>query len=415
MIILQVPEFDADYYRDRPSEEILEDQSLLERLRMESTLGHHARWEWDRDRYEFIVSKEWQELTGYDPKDWFPQDLSRAVLIEQLLENLIDNWMHMVVEEDRSNLKRAAEKFLLFNNTDNYFIAGYRIICADNTIKNVSTEARSMWRKIGGVSYLMRLVVKTQDIGKLVRPIDQAIAITRNKAEIDHQGKELDDSQAHIKEIEKQAAETKAKLNAAIGMLPLIGAFLIGGNELLAKGFKSVKTEWSLRSNPPEILKSPLLENSDPDIAAIDRDAVLAIQDLLASKTPVGDRIKLGSYDTGPTPSRYQIWRVAQQMSTPDSDAGTAPRSTSSSRFESLRTQSHLADQPSTYSESNYYQYSVPLKIFLADGHEKVFFVAIDATDVDDKEEAEIKATARELAGKIKEIIQESLAPGLGH
>jgi hypothetical protein len=406
-----VTELTADYYRDRPSEEILEDQSMLERLRMESMIAHHANWEWDRESYKFKVSPEWHALTGYDPKEWFPENLSRAVPIEGLLDNLISRWMCMVVDKDRAELKQAAEKFLLYNSVDNYFKAGYRIICADGTQKAVKTEARSMWRE----GFLMRLVVKTEDIGALIKPVDQAIAINENKAAIAQQAEEIDSSQGHIKEIEKKADRTNARLKALTLIAPALLTLLITFSDAIASLSSSVKNTWSLRSNPPRVLESPRINSADFGLEALDEESLAKIQDLMAEKTPLGDRIKLGAYDTGIAPERYQILIVAQQDNSPDKSPWyqSAPQVTSATPFESARTRNHMANQPDVYSDGTNYQHSTPLKVTRANGMTQTFFVAIDATDVDEKESAIIGAATRELAGKIKKILQDSFVSGL--
>jgi PAS domain-containing protein len=409
-----VPEFDADYYRDRPSEEILNDQATLERLRMEAMIHHYANWEWDRESYTFKVSPEWQDLTGYAPRDWFPQNLKRSVPIEQLLDNLIDRWMCMVAEVDRATLKHAAEQFLLYNNADNYFKAGYRLICADGTIKNVKTEARSMWREVDGVAYLMRLIVKTEDIGDLIKPVDQAIAINENREAIVQQATEIDSSQSHIAAIEKQAKELQAKLNSILGLLPLVLAFVVGFSDAIAQSFESVRHTWSLISSPPKILENPRIKSPDVGLAAVDEKSLEKIEALLKGKTPLGDRVKLGAYDPGIAPERYQILIVAQQDGSPDQGYyRSAPQSTSGTPFESARAQNHMANQPAAYADGKNYQYSTPFQVVRGNGITQTFYVAIDATDVDDREGAKIQAATRELSGNIKAILQESLSKGI--
>lgn len=390
----------------------MEEQQELERLRYQSMVDKSACWYWNRETYRFEVNEHWRSLTGYEPKDWFPQNLSRGVPIESLLDNLIDQWVHIVAEEDRQSVKIAFTRFLLFDSSDNYFEKAHRITCADGTRKCVLTTARSVWKTDGNIALLMHLVVQSKDISAdistLSKPMEQAVAITQNKVELAEQGKAIAGSQEHIEAIERKAKNLETVLKAVLAVIPLFSALAIALGGAFQEFTKAVKIDWSLWRNPPEVLSAPVENDGEFGLNTINDQTIDQIADLMKRATPLGDRVKLSAYNPGRAPTQYRLLLAAQQGDSELSQYYSSPIYISSSTFTSNRARDHIASRPVVFTEGDLFQYTVPFRVVRRSGREQTFFVGIDARNVDEDQSAEIQATTRKLAANIKSVLEES-------
>jgi hypothetical protein len=395
---------EADKYRDRPTEEIMGERKELEQLRYQSLRDQTASWYWSRDEYAFIVNEHWQTLTGYDPKEWFPQNLSRSVPIEHLLDNLIDKWINAVFEEDRAEVKEAVEKFLLFNHSDQALEKAYRIICGDGTRKAILTTARSIWRN----GRLMHLFVQSRDISNISKPLDQAIAISKNADAIAS-------NQTHLDSLEANAETLKRLALIIAALIPILSSLVIAFNGLLQDTAKAIKTTLSLWNKPPSVIEAPL-DDETFRLGSLDQQSMDAIAEIMKQKTPIADRLKLSVYEPGPAPSRYRLLILAQQGAVDSNYYYSVPRATGGSSRESMRTQQHMSNQPAEITEARsgnaFYQFSTPLQIERRDGTLQTFFVSAEGQNVDEDQASEMQAATRELAANIKPILENALGYG---
>ena len=162
----------------------MEEQKEIEKLRRSSTIGRQASWEYDGKTRQFTVSKAWEDLTGYDAKEVFPALTDSYVQIEDLFDNLIEDWLGLVAESDRAAVRKKATEFLIYRSTNNCITLDYRLLRKDGTERIVQTSACSVWDG----PKLVSLFVQTEDLNSLVnrylKPEKAAEAIVQSQCEI---------------------------------------------------------------------------------------------------------------------------------------------------------------------------------------------------------------------------------------
>lgn len=399
----------ADYYRNRPSEEILEEQRQLDRLRTETFTEDLPRWQWSRHKYKFEVSKKWEELTGYKAEDAFPQNLSPKVPVEGLLDNFIDMWLEMATPDCRKYLDKKLTKFIRANHSSAVTNFQYILTCADGTEKAVATKAQSIWKD----GFLMELFVQTMDMSPYYESTSQAVEIYRNKKNLKSLEAKAKGQTEDIQSLADRTKKLAENLTAMKAILPLFTALVIWFGEEIPELVAAIVQTAGLIANPPAMVQSNDLENDVYSFQQLPEDVKEKVEAVLVKGSPLGLQVKFAAYAPGKTPATYRVLRIAQQDATYSGTRNRPPVSTSNSSFENTRTGEHVSgNRPYEYTNGSSYQYSVPFTLINHQGRQQTFYVAINANSPDEKRAQEIQAYLREAAEAIREILREAYNTG---
>lgn len=255
-----------------------------------------AWWSYEAQDHAFTVSPAWEQLTGYDASDYFPE-LNSAIPVEQLLDNFVDRWVELVADSDKAKAKRAAERFLLEGLGDSVFKLDYLLKCADGTEKLVLSQGVSKWD--GG--RLQSIFVTVQDIDHLRDRNGAAAAIAETQQQVNKAQAALDSLKANLGTI---------STISALGL-----AALVSFNNFLEGAIKELRRTWSMIG--VDITTSEI----DADLFELDpkvRDA--AERKIILAAPPGISVIKVVAYSVGQFPSEFQpIVEVNYDQAAPDS------------------------------------------------------------------------------------------------
>lgn len=395
-----VANFNADKYRDRPTAEIAEDQRQLEALKLKANLGNKATWEWDGHSRVFIVSKGWEELTGYNPAEVFPIPLAQGVEIEDLFDNLIEDWMNLVALGDRAAVKKGLNNLLIYRRT-NTLKLDFKLIRKDGTQVITQTTIQVVWEG----RRLMQMFVQNENLNDVVKrylnPGEAAAAIVHSQSEIKENSEQ-------IREVEARAESLDSKVDrvAALGKLaPLALAALVAFNDFSLSLLGELRRSATIWLNPPEIEQSPSMPSDDFLLNTLSQPQIDALKDILTRYSTYGDTVRLAAYEPGPVPSRYRYLLQEKQSQLEIPFYTTQPVLIGDSPTDLARAERHLSNQPSLYINGKDSYYSVPLTIRRKDGRSQTVFVSIEGDDAGTQRATEAQDAAKRMAAEVKGIL----------
>ena len=377
----------ADFYRERPTGEILKEQKELEKLRQYARQHGEAWWEWDGDNHCFNVSEKWEELTGYEAAELFPSKLSKRTEIEDLLPHYIERWLKFVEPGYQEEAKKKAYDFLIDNATDNYFDYSYLFRFKDGEYRFILTTARSVWED----ERLSKLFVQTRKLN--VKPESLAVQAVRNKEAIEQTQEELTKATNAIAKTKKIANAVGTKVK---GWVPIVLAAVIAFGESGGWGLlKSMKDNISFVFAPPNVEQSQDLAGDEFDLDFLTDKTLFDLKQIIQRYAVDGEQIKLGVYTPGIAPEKFR--RIFQYDAGRSGPLMDVPTSVSENGFIAARTENHLNREK--YSPTGG-PYSVPLLIERDSRRWQVFFV--ESTSEED---------AAAAAKDIQEILERATAP----
>lgn len=389
----------ADDYRERPTGEILKEQSQLERLKQIAQTNGNAWWEWDAEIYNFRVSPGWEALTGYSAADAFPV-IDKSVRVETLIDDFVEDWVSYAHPEDQSSLAKKLNKFIRFTHTSSCFEHGYRLRKADGSYILILSIACSVW--IDG--NLTRLFCQTRNIDQYQNAQKSAIAIVENKNQIEAASYKIELIESSIKAIAAVAPKIKPLMLAVISAL---GAIAVTGEQIL----NAVHQVWRSTFNVATVSESTQTKDDSTLIGKLDDESLAKIRTELRVLGGYGDRTILAIYNEGVFPSQYRIVMQAEKGTVMLTAAETLPRSTTETTFASTRTDMHVGDSPYTSVDGSTSIYSVPFTIKIDETHWHLGYVETTSTGLNGKQTAELQAAVRDAAANIGAIIQNAVAP----
>ena len=390
----------AQHYRERNSGEILEEQRELQRLKRITLLENGAWWEWNAETHSFNVSGEWERLTGYRADQVFPMNINPSVGIESMLERLCAKWLSFVAESDKPEAKEKIENFLLFNNDDNSFEHGYRLRLSDGSYRLVLTTARSVWED----GRLIELFAQTRDIEKWYGSNGSVVAIAKNAEAVKH-------TQIQLTElIEKTSGVIPYLKTQAPGFI----AFCLSMFALIATNIIPFRRElYKIRQNwqtPLTIDESMTRTAESLFFEKLDDSTVQQVGVLLSEYSFYGESIRLAAYDNMSKPNQVQY--LLQASKDPRDSASQFSQHVSSSPSISRRAQDHQSGQPNLTDDGLISKYSVAFTVVTDDLSTQLFFVEImnGGATVSAKDKIAIEAACKELAARMKKLLDESSA-----
>lgn len=349
-----------------------------------------AYWEYRADYHQFIVSPEWEALTGYAAADLFPQNMSKKISIESQLDNLIDKMLTVAVPEDRAELKLKASEFLLSGAVDKKFQHAYRFRRKDDNIIAISSEASSFWDTDGN---LIGLFAVSTNVTGLILPTQAAAAIAANSSQIER--------------IESAVTGAKRLAVMASGVWPVVLALLVAFNDALDGGKQQLLRTWRILTSNVESNKN--LESSVFVPDALDEAATDKILREFKTWAYLGT-VTLAAYEPQTFPyAEPELYKNLLQSST-DADmiaspTNSTPYKTTASPVSAQKTKAHFVGQSFDNHYNNMISYSVPIKIAVSADSVQILYVQIVAES--SKEEAEIANAVNNLAGKVTAILSQ--------
>lgn len=391
----------AKQYRERPTEEILQDQKLLERLKHRSTSAKAPRWEWIASEQRFVVSPEWVELTGYSKEQAFgsgDDEGKLAVPIEGLLDNLIEKFTNTIVDSDKARVKSALENFVTLSNRSGSIELAFCIRKPDNSIKAVNMTAYTLWQN----GRLRNIYCTATDLGN--KEILSAINLQRIHS--------LESAEASnrsaIQQIQRIQSEAIA-LNAKIKKYLKRGGFTIVTVLSVAAGFsESIEGVVDHAFKVANLWRSSAaIKVSDAAYEELPLGAEPKIEELLRLNSIAKARISLYAYEPGDVPKiihpLIHIDRGAEEESREEIYLNKVL--VDANKTIKARTDAHVVGSPFITAQNGIYEISYPIAIYKREKVVQRFFIVITATNPSEEEKNNMDETARILAARAKDII----------